>query len=40
MKAGVMKATDLTRRIFVPMNQNECPKIEPTFFRARFLKRP
>ena len=37
-----MKATGLTsvvpRLIFVPMNENKCPKIEPKFFRARFVK--
>ena len=37
-----MKATDLTsvvpRRIFVPLNQYGWPKMEPNFFRARFIK--
>ena len=37
-----MKATGLTsvvpRRIFVPLNQYGCPKIEPKFFRERFVK--
>ena len=28
------------RRIFVPLNRYGRPKIEPKFFRARFVKRP
>ena len=37
-----MEATGLTsvvrRLIFVPLNQNGCPKVEPNFFRARLVK--
>ena len=39
-----MKAPGLTsvipRRIFVPLNQNRCPKVEPKFFRTKSVKRP
>ena len=37
-----MKATILTvpRYIFVPLNRNGSAKIEPKFFKAKFLKRP
>ena len=36
-----MKATRLTSvisRHIVPLNQYECPKIEPKFFKAMFVK--
>ena len=39
-----MKAPGLTsvvrRGIFIPLNQHGFPKIEPKYFRARFVKRP
>ena len=39
-----MRATGSTsvvlRHVFVPLNQYRCPKIEPRFFRARFVKIP
>ena len=39
MKAACLISV-IPRNIFVPLNQNECPKIEPKFFRARFVERP
>ena len=37
MKATVLSGV-VPRHIFVLLNQNGCPKIEPKFFRGKFVK--
>ena len=44
LERSLMRATGSTsvvlRHVFVPLNQYRCLKIEPKFFRARFVKIP